>query len=401
MTPRTTDGPALGALREFVRLESAGGVLLFAAAVLALLLANSPLSGLYERLFLVPMAVQVGALIVGKPLLLWVNDGLMAVFFFLIGLEVKREFMEGELASREQLVLPGLGAAGGIAIPGALYAWLNRSDPVALSGWAVPVATDIAFALGVLSLFGRRVPTALKVFLLTLAIFDDLAAIGIVALFYAGDLSLRTLGIAAAILGCAVAANAKGVSRVSVYVLIGIALWVAVLKSGVHATLAGVLIAWCVPLRDTSGRSVLKRVENDLHLPVAFFILPLFAFANAGLPLSELNAQGLAHPVALGVIGGLVLAKPVGILLFTGIGVATGLARLPQGVTWSQMTGVAFLCGIGFTMSLFIAGLAFEHGDTAYFGLVRLSILIGSAVSATVGCCVLAGAFRSGRSHRG
>ena len=401
MTPRTTDGPALSALREFVRLESAGGVLLFVAAVLALLLANSPLSGLYERLLLVPMAVQVGALIVGKPLLLWVNDGLMAVFFFLIGLEVKREFMEGELASREQLVLPGLGAAGGIAVPGALYAWLNRGDPVALSGWAVPVATDIAFALGVLSLFGRRVPTALKVFLLTLAIFDDLAAIGIVALFYAGDLSLRTLGIAAAILGCAVAANAKGVSRVSVYVLIGIALWVAVLKSGVHATLAGVLIAWCVPLRDTSGRSVLKRVESDLHLPVAFFILPLFAFANAGLPLSELNAQGLTHPVALGVIGGLVLAKPVGILLFTGIGVATGFARLPQGVTWSQTTGAAFLCGIGFTMSLFIAGLAFEHGDTAYFGLVRLSILVGSAVSATLGCCVLAGAFRSGRSRRG
>ena len=401
MTARTTDGPALGALREFVRLESAGGVLLFAAAVLALLLANSPLSGLYERLLLVPMAVQVGALLVGKPLLLWVNDGLMAVFFFLIGLEVKREFMEGELASPEQLVLPGLGAVGGIAVPGALYAWLNRGDPVALSGWAVPVATDIAFALGVLSLFGRRVPTTLKVFLLTLAIFDDLAAIVIVALFYAGDLSLRTLGIAAAILGCAVAANAKGVSRVSVYVLIGIALWVAVLKSGVHATLAGVLIAWCVPLRDTSGRSVLKGVEDDLHLPVAFFILPLFAFANAGLPLSELNTQDLAHPVALGVIGGLVLAKPVGILLFTRIGIATGFARVPQGVTWPQMTGVAFLCGIGFTMSLFIAGLAFEHGDTAYFGLVRLSILVGSAVSATVGCCVLAGAFRIGRSRRG
>ena len=398
MTPDATASPVLAAVREFLRLESAGGLLLFAAAVLALLLANSPLSGLYERLLLVPAAVQFGALAIDKPLLLWINDGLMAVFFFLIALEVKREFMEGELASREQFVLPGLGALGGISVPGAFYAWLNRGDAVALGGWAVPCATDIAFALGVLSLFGRGVPTALKVFLLTLAIFDDLAAIAIIALFYAGDLSWTTLGIAAAILGCAVAANAKGVSRVSVYVLIGVALWIAVLKSGVHATLAGVLIAWCVPLRDGAGRSVLERVEKDLHVPVAFAILPLFAFANAGLPLTELSAQDLAHPVALGVIGGLVLGNPVGILLFTGLGVATGLAKLPPGVTWLQMTGVAFLCGIGFTMSLFITGLAFEHGDTAYYGLVRLSVLAGSALSAMIGCLVLAGAFRLKRN---
>ena len=398
-TSGATAGP-VGAVREFLRVESAGGVLLFAAAVLALSLANSPMSGLYERLLLVPAAVQIGALVIDKPLLLWINDGLMAVFFFLIGLEVKREFMEGELASAERLVLPGLGAIGGIAVPGAFYAWLNRGDAVALGGWAVPCATDIAFALGVLSLFGRRVPTALKLFLMTLAIFDDLAAIAIIALFYAADLSWSTLGIAAAILGCAAAANARGVSRVSLYVLFGIALWVAVLKSGVHATLAGVLIAWCVPLRDGAGTAVLERVEKDLHVPVAFAILPLFAFANAGLPLSGLSAQYLAHPVALGVIGGLVLGNPVGILLLTGLGVATGLARLPPGVTWRQMSGVAFLCGIGFTMSLFIAGLAFEHGDTAYFGLVRLSVLVGSALSAAIGCCVLAGAFRPNRSAR-
>ena len=387
----------INAMRDFLRLEAAAGVVLFTAAVLALLFANSPLSRLYEGLLLVPAAVQVGPLVIDKPLLLWINDGLMAVFFFLIGLEVKREFVEGELVSREQFVLPGLGAIGGISVPGAFYVWLNRGDAAALGGWAVPCATDIAFALGVLSLFGRRVPTALKVFLLTLAIFDDLAAIAIIALFYAGDLSWATLGIAATILGCAAVANARGVSRVSVYVLLGVALWVAVLKSGVHATLAGVLIAWCVPVRDAAGRPVLERVEKDLHVPVAFAILPLFAFANAGLSLAGLNAQDLVNPVALGVIGGLVLGNPIGILLFTGLGVATGVAKLPPHVTWRQMTGVAFLCGIGFTMSLFIAGLAFEHGDTAYFGQVRLAILAGSALAATLGSCVLFGAFSAKR----
>ena len=400
MKPDSTPGPVVGALRQFLRLEAAGGVLLFGAAVLALLLANSPLQEFYERLLFVRAAVLVGPLSIDKPLLLWINDGLMAVFFFLIGLEVKREFLEGEMASRERFLLPALGAAGGIAVPGAIYAFLNWGDAVAMSGWAVPCATDIAFALGVLSLFGRRVSTALKAFLLTLAILDDLAAIVIIAVFYAGDLSPTTLAVAAGILGCAVAAKARGVKRVSVYVLLGIALWVAVLKSGVHATLAGVLIAWCIPLKDDRGESVLSRVESDLHVPVAFVILPLFALANAGLPLAGLDVRELAHPVALGVIGGLVLGNPVGILLFTGIGVATGVTHLPSGVSWSQMIGVAFLCGVGFTMSLFISGLAFEHGDTAYFELVRLSILTGSALAAVLGCCVLAGAFRRTRSER-
>ncbi len=249
-------------------------MLLFFAAVAALGLANSPLSGLYGALLQTPVAVQVGGLSIAKPLLLWINDGLMAVFFFLIGLEVKREILEGELSSPGQFVLPGLGAVGGIAVPAALYSALNWGDPVTMSGWAVASATDIAFALAVLGLFGSRVPTAPKVFLLTLAIFDDLAAIAIAAVFYAGDLSVATLLVAAGILACAAAANAMGVTRVSVYVLIGIALWVAVLKSGVHATLAGVLIAWCIPLRDASGASPLKRVEADLHKPVALVILP-------------------------------------------------------------------------------------------------------------------------------
>lgn len=390
MIPRSGTGAALGSLREFLRLEASGGVLLFFAAVAALGLANSPLSGLYGALLQTPVAVQVGGLSIAKPLLLWINDGLMAVFFFLIGLEVKREILEGELSSPGQFVLPGLGAVGGIAVPAALYSALNWGDPVAMSGWAVASATDIAFALAVLGLFGSRVPTALKVFLLTLAIFDDLAAIAIVAVFYAGDLSGATLLVAAGILGCAAAANAMGVARVSVYVLIGIALWVAVLKSGVHATLAGVLIAWCIPLKNASGASPLKRVEADLHKPVALVILPLFAFANAGLPLTGMDPGDLAHPVTLGVIGGLVLGNPVGVLLFTGLGVASGAAKLPAGVTWLQMLGVAFMCGIGFTMSLFIAGLAFEHAGGAYYGVVRLGILVGSGLSALLGATVLA-----------
>lgn len=379
----------MGMLKEFLRLEAAGGLLLFLAAILALVLANSPLSSLYGALLDTPLAIQIGALSIAKPLLLWINDGLMAVFFFVIGLEVKREVLEGELSSPGQIALPGLGAVGGIAVPAAAYSWLNWGDPVAMSGWAVPAATDIAFALGVLSLFGRRVPAALKVFLLTLAIFDDLAAILIIAVFYAGDLSVSTLAIAAGILACAVAANALGVRRVSAYVLIGIALWVALLKSGVHATLAGVLIAWCVPLNNPQGGSPLKQLEGDLHAPVAFAVLPLFAFANAGLPLAGIGLQDFAHPVTLGVIGGLLLGNPAGVLLFTGGGVALGLARLPEGVNWWQMAGVACLCGIGFTMSMFIAGLAFEHAGGAYYGVVRLGILAGSALAAAAGCLIL------------
>ena len=384
-------------LKEFLRLEIAAGFLLFGAAVLGLILANSPLSSHYAALLDTTMVVQIGALAVNKPFLLWINDGLMAIFFFLIGLEVKREVLEGELSSPEQIVLPALGALGGISAPALIYSWLNWGDSVAMSGWAVASATDIAFALGVLSLFGSRAPASLKVFLLTLAIFDDLAAILIIAIFYAGDLSLANLGIAAAILACAVLANRLGVMRVSAYVIIGVALWVAVLKSGVHATLAGVLIAFCIPL-GKGGRSPLKDVEKDLHTPVAYFILPLFAFANAGLSLAGLGLDDLSHPVTLGVIGGLLLGNPIGILLFTGAGVALGLTRLPAGVNWLQMAGAAFICGIGFTMSLFIAGLAFEHAGGVYYDRVRLGILAGSALAALAGCLALG--FSTGRSGK-
>lgn len=372
------------ALREFIRMESASGILLLAAAILAMLVANSPLADLYGALLQTPVAVQVGALEVRKPLLLWINDGLMAIFFFLVGLEIKREVMEGELSSFAQVVLPAVGAFGGMAVPAAIYLWMNSGDPIAADGWAIPVATDIAFALGLLSVFGRRVPTSLKVFLLTLAIFDDLAAIIIIAIFYSGDLSFSALFIGAAALLLAIAMNRFGVTKTSSFVLVGMVLWIAVLKSGVHATLAGVLIAFCVPMRDENGESPVRSLEHDLHGPVAFAILPLFAFANAGLSLSGMSVADIVHPVTAGVALGLLLGKPLGILGCVGLAVALKIAKLPNDINWLQLSGVSFACGIGFTMSLFIAGLAFEHGSGDYFAGDRLGVLIGSIASAAV-----------------
>jgi NhaA family Na+:H+ antiporter len=377
------------AVRDFMKLESAGGILLLLAAVVALVVANSPLAGFYSELLDTTVAVQVGTLAINKPLLLWINDGLMAVFFFLIGLEIKREVMEGELSSFSQVILPGMGALGGMIVPAAIYAWLNWGDAVALDGWAIPVATDIAFALALLGVFGSRVPTSLKVFLLTLAIFDDLAAIVIIALFYSGDLAVSSLLVAAVALVIGVVMNRMGVTRTSSYILLGIVLWIAVLKSGVHATLAGVLIAFCVPMRDQQGQSPLRTLEHDLHGPVAFAILPIFAFANAGLSLGGMSVADLAHPVTLGVILGLLVGKPLGILAFVGIGVALRFVQLPNNISWLQIVGVAFACGIGFTMSLFIAGLAFEHGSGDYFSGDRLGILLGSILSAVAAYALL------------
>lgn len=383
-TPQIVD-----AVREFMKMESAGGILLLFAAVVSLLVANSPWAGFYSELLDTTVAVQVGALSINKPLLLWINDGLMAVFFFLIGLEIKREVMEGELSSFKQVVLPGMGALGGMIVPAAIYAWLNWGDTVALDGWAVPVATDIAFALALLGVFGSRVPTSLKVFLLTLAIFDDLAAIVIIALFYSGDLAVSSLLVAVVALGIGVVMNRMGVTRTSSYILLGIVLWIAVLKSGVHATLAGVLIAFCVPMRDRKGQSPLRTLEHDLHGPVAFAILPIFAFANAGLSLGGMSVADLTHPVTLGVILGLFVGKPLGILMFVGLAVALRFVQLPGNVSWMQILGVAFACGIGFTMSLFIAGLAFEHGSGDYFSGDRLGILLGSILSAVAAYTLL------------
>ncbi len=377
-------------LKEFMRLESAGGILLLFAAVAALLVANSPLHGHYDALLDTVVAIQVGELAVNKPLLLWVNDGLMAVFFFLIGLEIKREVLEGELSSPEQIILPGMGALGGMLVPAGIYVLINRGDAVAMEGWAIPVATDIAFALGLLVAFGRRVPTSLKVFLLTLAIFDDLAAIIIIAIFYSGDLSLLALLVAGGALVAAVVMNWRGVTKIPAYAMIGVVLWVAVLKSGVHATLAGVLLAFCIPMRDARGGSPLQQLEHELHAPVAFAILPIFAFANAGLSFSGMGLDDLMHPVAGGIIAGLVLGKPLGIMAFVGLAIALGWATIPKGLNWKMLWGVSCACGIGFTMSLFIAGLAFAHGGSEYFIGDRLGILAGSVLSALLAYTLLA-----------
>jgi len=389
MTNNQDTSPIANAIRDFMKLESTAGLLLLAAAIAAMLVANSPLAPVYDALLGTTVAVQVGALEINKPLLLWVNDGLMAVFFFLIGLEIKREIMEGELSSFKQVILPGMGALGGMIVPASIYAWMNWNDSVALDGWAIPVATDIAFALALLGVFGSRVPTALKVFLLTLAIFDDLAAIVIIALFYTGDLSTTALIIGGAALALGVIMNRLGVIRLSGYLLLGVVLWTAVLKSGVHATLAGVLIAFCVPMRDRQGQSPLQRLEHDLHGPVAFAILPIFAFVNAGLSFSGMSMSDLNHPVTMGVILGLFLGKPVGIMLFVGLTVGLRLVQLPSNVNWMQILGVSFACGIGFTMSLFIAGLAFEHGSGDYFIGDRLGIVLGSIMSALVAYLLL------------
>ena len=378
----------VSAIREFLRLEAAGGVLLAAAALLAMLLANSPLAGAYAGFLDIPVEVRVGALEIAKPLLLWINDGLMAVFFFLVGLELKREALEGELSTPSQVVLPALAAAGGMAVPGAIYAAFNWGDPVTIEGWAIPTATDIAFALGVLSLLGERVPVGLKVFLLTLAILDDLGAIVIIAIFYTTNLSPLSLAVASAALAVLVAFNRMGVTRLAPYLLVGLVLWVSVLKSGVHATLAGVALALIIP-RNATGN-----LEHDLHPTVAYAILPLFAFANAGVSLAGLTPDVLLAPVPLGIAAGLVAGKAVGVFMVSFLAVSLGLARLPTGASWGALFGVSLLCGIGFTMSLFIGGLAFESSGVQYMAQMRLGIIAGSLVAGTAGYLVLRHALR-------
>jgi NhaA family Na+:H+ antiporter len=378
------------AIRDFLKLESAGSVLLLIAAALAMLIANSPIRQLYDSLLQIPLEVRAGNFEIAKPLLLWINDGLMAIFFFLVGLELKREVLEGELSKPSQIVLPAIGALGGMSIPALIYAFFNRNDPIALNGWAIPAATDIAFALGVLASLGNRVPTSLKIFLLTLAIFDDLGAIIIIAVFYTSDLSILSLLIAAMFVLALFTLNRKDVRSITAYVLIGIALWVAVLKSGVHATLAGVLLALFIPHKGKADESSLvKRLEHDLHPAVAFGILPIFAFANAGVPLAGLTMNSFFQPISLGIILGLFIGNQIGIFGFTWLAIKLGLAQLPTSVRWIHMYGVSFVCGIGFTMSLFISSLAFEHSGPDYGVIVRLGILTGSILSALLGYIIL------------
>jgi NhaA family Na+:H+ antiporter len=377
-------------LKAFIDSEAASAVPLLAATLLALALANSPLAGPIQAALDSRLGVSWKFIDLGKPLLLWINDGLMAVFFLLVGLEIKREVVEGELSQPAQVALPIAGALGGMIVPGLIYAALNWRDPVALGGWAVPTATDIAFSLGVLAALGSRVPFALKVFLTTLAIVDDLGAIVIIAVFYTDQLSLAALAFAALfILGLAVL-NLTGVRRLAPYLLLGLALWLSVLKSGVHATLAGVVLALFIPLKgagEADGARPAIRLEHVIKPWSAWLIMPVFAFANAGLSLAGLSLSSLLQPVSLGIVAGLFLGKQLGILLGAGLLIVLGIAAMPTGASWRRLHGVAVLGGIGFTMSLFIGTLAFD--DAALEAQVRLGVLMGSLLSAVVGYLVL------------
>ena len=379
-----------GPLRDFLKLETAGGVILVMAAVLALVVANSPLLVYYEALIDVPIEVRIGEYEIDKPLLLWVNDGLMALFFLLVGLELKREFLEGELSDASQIVLPAAGAVGGMFVPAAIYAWINLSDPVALQGWAIPAATDIAFALAILALLGKRVPLVLRMFLVSIAIFDDIGAIVIIALFYTSELSVLSFTVAALCLAVLFTLNRRGVLERVPYMLVGLVMWVAVLNSGVHATLAGILLAFFIPLRNSEHeRSPLHELEHDLHTAVAFAVLPVFAFVNAGISFTGVGLATFLHPVSLGVLLGLFVGKQIGVFVFCWLAVRLGLARLPEQLRWVHIYGCGMLCGVGFTMSLFIGSLAFENTGVNLLFDERLGILAGSGLSAVFGFLVL------------
>ena len=378
-------------LTRLIQSPLVAGALLMAMAVLALIMDNSGLSWLYDRLLTLPVSVQIAAFEIDKPLLLWINDGLMAIFFFLIGLEIKREMVAGHLSQVDQVALPGIAAAGGVFVPAAIYAAINWSDPVAINGWAIPAATDIAFALGVLMLLRDRVPVAARLFLTAVAIFDDLAAIAIIAIFFTADLSVVSLSIAVAGMVALFVANRLGVMRPAVYILIGLVVWGSVLKSGVHATLAGFACALFVPLRPgRSGGHVeppLERLEHGLQPWVAFIVLPVFAFANAGVSLDGLTFSSLLEPVTLGILLGLFVGKQIGVFGAAWLAIKLGLAKRPKGVTFGMLYGVSVLCGIGFTMSLFIGGLAFEGPEMARG--VRVGVLAASALAAVFGLIVL------------
>jgi NhaA family Na+:H+ antiporter len=384
---------ALATLQDFLRLEAAGGLLLMGAAVVALLVANSPLAGIYSAFLELPVEARVGALGISKPMILWINDGLMAVFFLLVGLELKREILEGHLSNLRDAALPAVAAIGGMILPTAIYAGFNWGDAAAMKGWAIPSATDIAFALGVLMLLGERVPAALKAFLLSVAIFDDIGAIIIIAAFYTAALSPTALIAALGLTALLALLNRAGIARRAPYVLVGLALWFALLKSGVHATLAGVVLALFVPMRQPDVRnersSPLHEFEQALHPWVAFGVLPVFAFANAGVPLAGVTWSQVLHPVSLGIVAGLVIGKQAGIVLLSWLAVRCGIASLPRDVSWGLIFGASLLCGIGFTMSLFIASLAFEQGGGAYLGLERIGILAGSTIAGVAGYVVL------------
>ena len=376
-------------ITEFFTPKTAPGILLCLSAILALAIVNSPLSEYYDLFKSIPVVFQAGAFIIDKPLLLWINDGLMAIFFLLVGLEIKRELLEGHLSSKEKAILPAIAAVGGLIVPALIYAYINGQDPVALKGWAIPAATDIAFALGVVMLLGERVPAALKVCLVAIAIIDDLMAVIIIALFYTADISTYSLVLAGTGLAAVAWMNRRGVTALGPYIMIGLFIWACVLKSGVHATLAGVALGLLIPLRakNADGKSPLKIMEHALHPWVAFGVIPLFAFANAGISLQGITPATFLEPITLGIMLGLFVGKQIGVMGVTALACRLRLCRLPDGVTWMQFYGMALLTGIGFTMSLFIGTLAFT--DVAFATPVRLGVMAGSLLSAVAGVTIL------------
>jgi NhaA family Na+:H+ antiporter len=382
---------AVQLLADFFRLEAASGILLIVAAALALVCANTPLDDAYHAFRELPVQLHVGAFGIDKPLLLWINDGLMALFFLLVALEIKRETLSGQLSSRDQLILPLVCAMAGVVVPALIFWWSNRGDATALRGWAIPTATDIAFALGILALLGSRVPLGMKLLLSTIAVVDDLIAIVIIAVFYTHGMSFVALGCAVAAIAAMAILNRRGVAALTPYLLLGAVLWVCVLKSGVHATLAGVVTGLMIPhvdrhndLDDATEHSPLETLEHALHPWVAYAILPLFAFVNAGLALGGLGIGDLLSPLPMGIALGLVLGKPVGIISAAVLMRAAGFARYPRGMDFKAMLGLGLLCGIGFTMSLFIGSLAFAQDALRYTESV-IGVLVASTVSAVLG----------------
>ncbi|GAB3525648.1 MULTISPECIES: Na+/H+ antiporter NhaA [Photobacterium] len=373
------------AIRNFLKLESAGGIILIIAAAIAMMVANSPLEPLYNG--------TLHSYVAGLSVSHWINDGLMAIFFLLIGLEVKRELIEGALNTKEKAIFPAIAAVGGMVAPALVYFAFNFSDPMAAKGWAIPAATDIAFALGVMALLGPRVPVSLKAFLLALAIIDDLGVIVIIALFYSSDLSTIALAVAFAATTALFVMNAKNVTKLSWYIVVGLILWFSVLKSGVHATLAGVVLGFAIPLSGEDGssekHSPLKHLEHALHPYVAFLILPLFAFANAGISLEGVSVESLTSMLPLGIALGLLVGKPLGIFSASYLAVKSGIAKLPDGIGFTHISAVSVLCGIGFTMSIFISSLAFVGAPDDFSTYSRLGILLGSTLSAVLGYFLL------------
>jgi NhaA family Na+:H+ antiporter len=383
------DDMAIRRIKAFFEFEAAGGIVLALAAIAAMIIANSPLNTWYEGFIHAPVAIQIGEFAIAKDAHHWINDGLMAIFFFLVGLELKREVLIGELSNVKQIILPAGAALGGMIAPAIVYLLFNYNEPEFWKGWAIPAATDIAFALGILSLLGNRVPNSLKVFLVSIAIFDDIGAILIIALFYTSDLSLQSLALAALCLPFLYILNRRNVTSITPYLLIGVIMWVAVLKSGIHATLAGVVLALFIPMFDRTDpeHSPLEELEHDLHNTVAFGILPLFAFANSGISLKGAGLAELFHSVPLGIAAGLFIGKQVGVMVMCWLIFKLGISTMPRGMNYKQVYGAALLCGVGFTMSLFIGGLAFA-GDTAMFD-ERLGIIMGSIVSGIAGYIML------------